>query len=41
MSSEEEAILLDFIHWYWKEIDGKPYQISSGEILVLYLIHRM
>jgi len=27
----------DFIEWYWKEIDGKPYRCTSLEVAEWYL----
>lgn len=28
--------LEDFVRWYWKEIQGKPYQVSSEDIVKWY-----
>jgi hypothetical protein len=33
---ENDNLLKDFIKWYWKEIDGKPYQISAEELIEIY-----
>ena len=35
MIHEDE--LEDFIQWYWKEIDGKPYQMTTTEVIKWYL----
>ena len=28
--------LRDFIRWYWNEIDGKPYNTTSDEVVKWY-----
>lgn len=33
----DEAELIKFLQWYWKEVDGKPYDILAKEIVKEYL----
>ena len=32
-----ETILIDFMRWYWAEIDGKPYKTTAEELIKSYL----
>jgi hypothetical protein len=32
-----EELLEEFVKWYWKEIQGKPYQVSGEEIVKWFL----
>ena len=34
-ATEEE--LIDFLQWYWREVQGLPYQTTSEEIVNFYL----
>ena len=29
--------LIDFVEWYWREVQGKPYHISSKELINIYI----
>lgn len=29
--------LIEFIRWYWSEVNGKPYDIRSEELIEIYL----
>lgn len=33
---EQETLLKKFIIWYWKEVQGKPYDISAEELIKNY-----
>ena len=35
--SENEALLLTFIKWYWKEVDGKPGDVRAEDIVKDFL----
>ena len=35
--SVHEEEIKDFLNWYWREIDGKPYHISANDIVEDYI----
>lgn len=35
IATEEE--LIDFLRWYWREVEGKPYNTTAEEIVNFYL----
>lgn len=36
MDNLHEEELEDFLKWYWKEIDGKPYSMSIDDVINWY-----
>lgn len=33
----DEELLEKFVIWYWKEIQGKPYQIRAEEVVKYFI----
>jgi len=37
ITDDQKEILITFIKWYWKEVEGKPYDINSEEVVNYFI----